>query len=67
MLTQNYLLNSKSAFRSLCIENAKMNLDYKKGEGEKISKIIYDNKKINGWFISHDQLIQGKDLVIYTE
>lgn len=39
----------------------------KRGEGEKISKIIYDNKKINGWFISHDQLIRGKDLVIYTE
>ena len=39
----------------------------KKGKGEKTSKIVYDNKKINGWFISHEQLIQGKDLVIYTE
>lgn len=39
----------------------------KRGKGEKITKIIYDNKKINSWFISHDQLIRGKDLIVFTK
>ena len=39
----------------------------KKGKGKKINKILYNNKKLDGWFISHDQLIQGKDLVVYVE
>jgi len=39
----------------------------KKGKGEKISQILDNNKRINGWFISHEQLIQGKELIVFTE
>lgn len=38
----------------------------KKGNGQKINKITYDGKEIDGWFISHDQLTQGKELVIHN-
>lgn len=36
----------------------------KKGTGKKIKEIIYDNKKNDGYFISHDLLKEGKELVI---
>ena len=36
-------------------------------KGKKISNITYGGQKINGYFISHDDLKQGKDLVIITE
>ena len=39
----------------------------KKGSGEKISGITYHGKKVNGWFISHKELEEGKELVITTE
>lgn len=39
----------------------------KEGSGKKIQKITYDNKLIDGWFISHDQLREGKELLISTE
>ena len=39
----------------------------KKNSGRKISTITYDGQKINGYFISHDDLKQGKELVITTE
>ena len=39
----------------------------KKGNGEKIENIKYDNNKLDGYFISHDQLIKGKELIITTE
>ncbi len=39
----------------------------KEGNGKKIKQIKYDNKPIEGWFIQHDQLLQGKELVISTE
>ncbi|NLX65439.1 MAG: glycoside hydrolase family 92 protein, partial [Bacteroidales bacterium] len=39
----------------------------KEGNGKKIKQIKYDNKPIEGWFIQHDQLLQGKELVITTE
>ena len=39
----------------------------KKGTGKKITNITYGGKKINGWFISHDQLKKGKELAIYTD
>lgn len=39
----------------------------KNGEGQKISNIIYDGEKINGWFISHDKLKEGKKLEITVE
>lgn len=36
----------------------------KNGNGQKITDITYDGKKVDGWFISHDQLKEGKELVI---
>jgi len=39
----------------------------KQGNGRKITGITYDGQKIDGWFINHDQLREGKELVIYTE
>ncbi len=38
----------------------------KEGEGRKIEKITYDGKSIDRWFINHDQLKKGKELVITT-
>ena len=38
----------------------------KEGNGKKIRQIKYDNKPIEGWFIQHDQLAQGKELIITT-
>lgn len=39
----------------------------KKGNGPKITDISYDGHKIDGWFISHDLLKQGKQLTIRTK
>lgn len=39
----------------------------KKGNGKKIKEITYGGKKIDRWFISHDLLKEGKELMIYTE
>lgn len=39
----------------------------KKGKGHKIKEIMYDNEKIDDYFISHDQLKKGRELVITTE
>lgn len=39
----------------------------KQGKGRKIREITYDNKVINGYFISHEQLQKGKKLVITVE
>ena len=39
----------------------------KKGSGKKIIDITYNGKKIDGYFITHDQLREGKELVITTE
>jgi len=39
----------------------------KEGNGKKIQQIQYGDEPINGWFITHDQLKQGKELVITTE
>jgi predicted alpha-1,2-mannosidase len=47
-------------------KNKKLSI-IKKGKGEKISQILDNNKRINGWFISHEQLIQGKELIVFTE
>ena len=38
----------------------------KEGEGKKIEEIKYGNEKINGWFINHDQLLKGNELLIKT-
>ncbi|HCY42685.1 MAG TPA: glycoside hydrolase family 92 protein [Prolixibacteraceae bacterium] len=38
----------------------------KKNSGKKIDKITYDNKKIDGYFIPHSELLKGKKLVITT-
>jgi predicted alpha-1,2-mannosidase len=35
--------------------------------GRKISNITYDGKKIDGYFVSHDDLKKGKELIITTE
>ncbi len=39
----------------------------KKNSGRKISNITYDNKKVEGYFISHAELKKGKTLVINTK
>ncbi len=39
----------------------------RKNSGKKIKKITYDGKKVNGYFISYDDLKKGKNLVITTE
>ena len=38
----------------------------KNGSGNKIEHITYDGKKIEGYFISHDKLKKGKNLVVTT-
>ncbi len=38
----------------------------RRGNGERIQKITYGGQKINGYLIKHNQLQQGKDLVIET-
>jgi len=38
----------------------------KEGKGKKIEKITYGGSPIEGWFITHDQLQQGKELLIQT-
>ncbi|MCX6334132.1 MAG: GH92 family glycosyl hydrolase [Bacteroidia bacterium] len=38
----------------------------KKNSGKKISKITYGNRKIDGYFISHNELKKGEKLVITT-
>lgn len=35
--------------------------------GGKITKITYGGKRVNGWFISHNQLKEGKELTICTQ
>lgn len=39
----------------------------KEGHGKKIQQITYGDEEIDGWFITHDQLKEGKELVITTE
>lgn len=39
----------------------------KKNSGKKIESITYNNKKINGYFIPHSELVKGKKLVITTK
>lgn len=39
----------------------------KEGSGKKISKITYNGKKLNGWFIDHAALQKGKELKIVTQ
>lgn len=39
----------------------------KKGTGRKLAGISYDGKDLDGYFISHDELMRGKELVIITE
>ncbi len=39
----------------------------KEGNGKKIRQINYGDKPIDGWFITHDQLKEGKELIITTE
>ncbi len=38
----------------------------KKGNGKKIDRITYDDETIDGYFIDHDRLKQGKTLTIST-
>lgn len=39
----------------------------REGTGEKIKEITYGGDRIEGYFIRHDQLKEGKELVIVTE
>jgi predicted alpha-1,2-mannosidase len=38
----------------------------KRSPGLKISGITYDDRKVEGYFISHDELLKGKELTIST-
>lgn len=39
----------------------------KTGNGQKITNITYGGEKLNGWFIPHELLKQGKELLIQTD
>ena len=39
----------------------------KKGSGKKITDITYGGEKIDGWFISHEQLKKGKELMVFVD
>ena len=39
----------------------------KVNNGRKITNITYDGQEITGYFISHDDLKKGKELVVTTE
>ena len=39
----------------------------KEGIGKKITDITYGGNKVDGWFISHDKLEEGKELLIKVE
>jgi len=39
----------------------------KRGNGRRITNITYDGQKIDGYFVSHDDLKKGKELIIETE
>lgn len=39
----------------------------KAGTGKKIEKIEVDNSKINGWFLTHEQLVNGNQMIVFTE
>jgi predicted alpha-1,2-mannosidase len=39
----------------------------KKGDSQKIASITYDKKPVEGYFITHQQLQEGKELIITTE
>lgn len=39
----------------------------KKGAGRKLTNISYDGKKLDSYFIKHDDLKKGKELIINTE
>lgn len=38
----------------------------KEGNGKKITQIRYDKESVKGWFVTHDQLKKGKELIITT-
>jgi predicted alpha-1,2-mannosidase len=39
----------------------------KENKGKKITRILYGEKPLDGWFISHNELITGKNLVVATQ
>jgi putative alpha-1,2-mannosidase len=39
----------------------------KKNSGKKIKRITYNNRKVDSYFISYDELKKGKTLVVETE
>jgi putative alpha-1,2-mannosidase len=38
----------------------------KRNSGTEITEITYDNRKLNGYFLPHRELMEGKKLVIRT-
>jgi len=49
------------------LSNGKTFTIRKKNSGEKITRITYDKQKNDGYFISRDEIIRGKKLVITTK
>jgi putative alpha-1,2-mannosidase len=39
----------------------------KENKGKKITRILYGEKPLNGWFIPHSELIKGQTLVVTTQ
>jgi len=51
----------------LKLSNGKTFTILRQNSGRKITDITYDTRKIDGYFISHHELIEGKKLVIATD
>lgn len=48
------------------LSNGKDFTSVKRNSGTKITDIVYDNRKLNGYFLPHRELMEGKKLVITT-
>ena len=46
--------------------NDKMFTIAKKNSGRKIAEVTYDNRKIDGYFIPHHELVKGRKLIVIT-
>lgn len=52
---------------SFTLDNSTQFTIRKTGNGQKITNITYGGEKLNGWFIPHELLKQGKELLIQTD
>lgn len=52
---------------SITLSNGKIFTIVKKGKGTNIDKITIDGKPLDGWFVNHADMLQGKELDIYLK